>query len=321
LDILNWPFYIPDEVLSAFESRHGCTLRCYYFYSPEECLAWSREMQGVFDIVFPDEEIASRMRKLGLLERLDGDKLPNVRRYLDPRVAEKRLTVQDRDYSVPYLFGRTGFMLDIERFPHPERAVSWSLFEDAELKGKVTALDDERIVLGAALAELGYSVNSASGLEIKEAAIMVGRWARNIRGFLPFALQDHLIEGQVLVAHCYPENVWYAIDEKQAMNERYADRYRFVLPARGPASLDLMAIPASSPDKDLAYAFIDFIYEPEIARLVADFIRMPSVHVAAQADPLRAPNYSIEDALEGEIIGDVGEARALYDAAWMAIRN
>jgi spermidine/putrescine transport system substrate-binding protein len=60
---------------------------------------------------------------------------------------------------------------------------SYSMLDRADLKGRVTLLDDMREVLGAALLALGFSINSKNPAELAQARDVAIRWKNNIAKF------------------------------------------------------------------------------------------------------------------------------------------
>jgi spermidine/putrescine transport system substrate-binding protein len=60
---------------------------------------------------------------------------------------------------------------------------SWSMFDRADLKGRMTLLNDHRETIGAALKFLGYSLNTLDDAELAAAKDVVLRWKKNVAKF------------------------------------------------------------------------------------------------------------------------------------------
>jgi hypothetical protein len=69
-----------------------------------------------------------------------------------------------------------------EKVPNFEK--SWVIFARADLKGRMTMLDDMREVIGDALAFLGYSVNTVKSEELAAATKLINvQWKAELTKF------------------------------------------------------------------------------------------------------------------------------------------
>ncbi len=320
LAIFNWEAYFPEDVIASFEEEFNCSVTYNVFLSNEEMYQKLAAGNSGYDVAFPGADYASIMKTNGIIEKLDKAKLPNLEN-IDPAISAKKTFDPTNEWAVPYFFGRAGIMVNLEKVPAADRALGWGIFGKAAYKGKLTLLDDPREVLGAALVELGYSCNSTKESEINEAAELVKKWKANIKNFDSGTFQDGFLDGSLYAVHCFAENVWLAASENQADNELYADKYAYILPAKGFSYMDTMVILKESMNKDLAYEFINYVHRPDINAKIADFNRLPSIHKGGSGKEIRTPNYKLEDVLAVELKEDVGDALDLYSKAWEAIRT
>ena len=157
LFIYNWTYYIPDDVVKAFEKETGVTVVYDVFASNEEMFAKLKAGGSGYDITFPSGDYVSIMISEGMLEKIDKSKVPNFAN-IDPEVLKKIAFDKGPEYSVPYMIGAAGISVNKKQVKTYDK--SWSIFGRKDLKGRMTMLDDMREVLGAALKSLGYSVNS-----------------------------------------------------------------------------------------------------------------------------------------------------------------
>jgi len=64
-----------------------------------------------YDIVFPSGDHVKMMINEGLLEKLDLSKIPNFKN-IDPIVLSKTTYDPNHEYSVPYMMGTTGLIVN-----------------------------------------------------------------------------------------------------------------------------------------------------------------------------------------------------------------
>jgi spermidine/putrescine transport system substrate-binding protein len=215
LRIYNWADYIPEEVIQQFEKEYNCKVIYDTFASNEEMFAKIKSGGTGYDIVFPSGDHVKMMINEGLLEKLDLSKIPNFKN-IDPIVLSKTTYDPNHEYSVPYMMGTTGLIVNKKYLKDYEK--SWSIYERADLKGKMTLLDDMREVFGAALKYLGYSVNTTNPDEIEQAKQVILKWKENIVKFDATTYAQGVVNGEFWVVHGYPENVFQLIPEEDLEN-------------------------------------------------------------------------------------------------------
>ena len=141
LHFANWSDYYPPELLKKFEKDTGIKATLDAYDSNETLLAKLKAGGGAYDVVVPSDSFIQIMVQDGLLQKFDKSKLTNLKNLkanfqslgFDP----------GHDYSVPYLWGTTGYSYDSKQVPGGKLDESWKPFFEppAELKGKVVALN------------------------------------------------------------------------------------------------------------------------------------------------------------------------------------
>ncbi|WP_448377979.1 extracellular solute-binding protein [Fervidobacterium sp.] len=311
LRIYNWADYIPEEVIQQFEKEYNCKVIYDTFASNEEMFAKIKSGGTGYDIVFPSGDHVKMMINEGLLEKLDLSKIPNFKN-IDPLVLSKTTYDPNHEYSVPYMMGTTGLIVNKKYLKDYEK--SWSIYERADLKGKMTLLDDMREVFGAALKYLGYSVNTTNPDEIEQAKQVILKWKENIVRFDATTYAQGVVNGEFWVVHGYPENVFQLIPEGELEN------FEFFVPKEGGTLwIDSMVILKDAKNKDLAYKFINFILRPEIAAQISDYLMIPSPITEAQKYKKVKPLYTLDELGNCEIIDYIGEDIDKYNKAWEEI--
>lgn len=312
LFIYNWTYYIPDDVVQAFEKETGAKVVYDVFASNEEMFAKLKAGGSGYDITFPSGDYVSIMISEGMLEKIDRTKIPNFAN-IDPDAVAKIAFDPGCEYSVPYMMGAAGIAVNKKKVGDFEK--SWSIFGRKDLKGRMTMLDDMREVLGAALKSRGYSVNSRNPDELAEAKKIVMEWRDTIMKFDAEAFAKGFAAEEFWVVQGYAENVYLELDEKQKPDVEF-----FIPKEGGPMYMDSMVILKGAKNKELAYKFIDFIHRPDIYAMVADYLMLPSLNVKARELTKEEPNYSYEDLANCEFKEDLGADVELYNNIWQEIR-
>jgi len=311
LNIYNWADYIPQEVIDAFEKEYNCKVVYDTYASNEEMFAKIKSGGSGYDIVFPSGDHVKMMIDGGLLEKLDMSKIPNFQN-VNEIVLSKITYDPNHEYSVPYMMGTTGIIVNKKYLQNFDK--SWSIYERSDLKDRMTLLDDMREVFGAALKYLGYSVNTTNPDEIEKAKQVILKWKENILKFDATTYAQGIVNGEFWAVHGYPENVFQLIPEGDRQN------FEFFVPKEGGTLwIDNMVILKDAKNKDLAYKFIDFLLRPDISAQISDFLMIPSPVNGAQEYKTVENIYEVEDLANCEIIDYISKDIDLYNKAWEEI--
>ncbi len=319
LYLYNWTYYTPQSVLDAFEQETGIKVVVDSFSSNEEMFAKLQAGGGKgYDLIIPSADYTQIMIKLGMLEKIDHARIPNISN-ISPIVKEKATYDPGMEYSVPYFMGTTGIAVDKARLEAAgiDYGQSYSIFADSRLKGRMSMLDDMRQVLGSALLTLDSSINTGDEDMLDEAArIVEDEWKPNLVKFDAEAYAKSFARGEFWVVQCYPEAVYAEVDEKDW------DNIDFFIPEEGACMyIDNFVIPKGAKNIDGAYAFIDFFHRPEVHAMFLDEFNFPATaNPAAEEYMTKKPFMSPND-LEGcSLILDLGEDLEKYNSRWEKIR-
>ena len=317
LHVYNWGDYTAMEVVEAFEKEYNCKVQIDTFDSNEAMYAKLQSGAGGYDIIVPSSYQAKMMKEEGMLEPLDKSQLPNVTKYFDATYA-KLLLDKDLAYSVPYFVSITGIGYNSERIH--DFQPSWRMFEREDLKQRISLLDDQRELIGAAMATLGYNVNSTDQKQMDEALALISKWKKNIAKFGVDDCKMSLASGEFVMIQTYNGDMLQVISEKPEI--------RFVIPKEGSTvTFDCFAIMKSSANKELAHKFIDFMYRTENAVKSMNEIMyvMPHLEAVGQVDDELKSNPAFNLPPEARArctpLDDLGEKKVLYDRAWDKVKS
>ena len=277
LYIFNWSDYIDPSIIIEFEEANNCRIKYSTFDSNENMLTKVKSTTESFDLIFPSGDHVSILKELDLLEELDKTKLENYKN-LDPVLLSKAASFDpENKFSIPYAWGLTGLMYNKEYVPEEIVASGgWNILADSffDGKNKITMLDDAREVIGAALIYSGYSINDTSEAAMAAAHEVLKVWDRNITQFDSDSYKNEVPDGTTWLAQAYNGDAL----QQMAENENLG----FILPKEGAAMwMDNIVMLKSSKTKDLAYKFIDFMLDAEIAKRNAEYTQYATPNAAA----------------------------------------
>ncbi len=312
LYVYNWTYYMPPDVLDDFRKKFNIDLVYDVYPSNEDMFAKLKSGARGYDIVVPSGDFVSIMIHEGMLAPIDKSRLPNFAN-IDTAVLRRITFDQGNQFSVPYMMGASGIAVNKKLAGSCDR--SWSVFNRTDLADRMTMLDDMREVIGAALKYLGYSVNTTDTAELAKAKAVILGWKKNIVKFDAESFAKGFASGEFWVVQGYAENVFREYDSARR------DEVDFFIPREGgPMYMDNLVILKNAPDKDAAYAFINYIHSPEVFARIVDYLGYPCINAAARAYIKRKPNYDLSDLKKCEFKDDLGVNLELYNKIWEEIR-
>ncbi len=315
LHYFTWSDYVGPELLAEFERRHGVKVVVDTFSSNEELLAKLQGGATGYDVTVPSDFMAAIMIQQGLVAELDPALLPNAA-TLEDHLQHLPFDPPQR-YAVPYLWGTVGIGYDSAVISAPPD--SWAVLWDSRYAGKISMLNDQREVFGAVLRSMGASMNTKDPALIEEAKGRLLAQKPLVKAYASDHYDQLLASGDVVLAHGWGGPV------ARAMRERPSIRY--VVPKEGGTIwADCLVVLQSSPRKELAMQFINYLLEPQVAARTAERLLFASANKAARPfvpapileNPAIYPPMELLPRLEW--MTDVGETLRIYDRAWTELK-
>ena len=269
-----------------------------------------------YDLVVPSDYMVRILAHLKLLRPLDKARLKNLGN-LDPRFLDRKFDPHNA-YSLPYLWGTTGYGYDREKAGRDED--SWAPLFDPRNKGQILMLDDMRECFAVALKFQGHSLNSTDPAILEQAADLLKKQKALVKTYNSGDYENILAAGDVWFAHGYNGQLAKVVAENPK-------RFAYVLPKEGATLwIDSVCLPAGARNVESIYAFLDYILEPEVDARIVDGIRYASPNSAARkfidpailADPAVYP--SDEALARCELVEDIGDATTILDEYWTEIK-
>ncbi len=278
LYVFNWTEYIDPEIVAEFEAKYNCDVIEDYFDSNESMLTKVVNSTKSYDLVCPSGDHVQILLEMNLLEELNKGKLPNWK-HLNPRILE-RLNSFDNigKYAMPYFWGITGILYNPEFVTlEKENRASWDVFQNQAYKNKLMMLDDAREVVGAALISAGYSSNDFSPKALMKAEEKLISWDRNISQYHSDAYKNDVPQGEVWIAQAYNGDALQVIRE--------FPKLKFALMKEGATYwIDSFVMLKNAENKEMAYEFMNFLMEPEVAARNAEWVEYATPNLTAYND-------------------------------------
>lgn len=303
LNIYNWPDYIPEGMLAAFEKETGIKVNYDTFETNEALHAKLVAGNTGYDIVVPGSVFAKPQIEGGLLQPLDKAKIPNLAN-LDPAVMSV-LTKADPDnkYLVPWAWSFTTVGINktkvtkaLGKTPMPENA--WDLVFKPEYSSKLKScgiayLDSPTEIIPVALHYIGKDPYSNDPADYKAAADMLAKVRKDVRLFSSTMIDD-ISGGKACAVIGWGGDI--NIAAARAKENGSKDEIVALLPSMGALMFaDTMAIAKDAKHPQNAMTFIDFFLRPENGAAMANEMNYNSGNLAAKekVNPEIANNPSI----------------------------
>jgi|RhiMetdeSRZDD1v2_1073273.scaffolds.fasta_scaffold101700_3 spermidine/putrescine-binding protein len=264
LFMYNWADYINEANIKEFQTRYNITDWTYDTYASNEELVTRLQggATGLYDICSPTCEFTPTLADQGFIEKLDFSRIPNAgfinpqfKKFFDPAGPQAKYN----DYYMAKDWGTTGIALR-RKFVKDE-IKTWQDFFDVapKYKGQIVVVKSAGDVMTAPLKALGYSLNSIDPTELGKARELLRGLAPNVLLLDSDHYEDSLRSGEAVLGLTWTGG----LDELKAEPET-AD-IEYIIPEDGTLYwLDVWSILTGAPHPEAAYAFLNFIQEPEI---------------------------------------------------------
>ncbi len=260
LGLATWPNYHSQENLDNFASTTGARVSMSVFGSNEEMLAKLQAGGSGWDVMVPTNYTISTYVKLGLIEPLDLSRIPNF----DPKSFQEKFmaqgTVDGKVYAVPKNWGTTGIAYDSSKLK--AKPTSWKEFWEISKttgSGRTMVHDYQLTTIGNALKSFGYSFNSLDPKQLADAEKLLIEVKPHL-----FAINSD-IQPAMRSGDAWMAMSWTG-DASQLHRDNPAVVYALGTEG-GELWSDFFAIPKSSEHQDAAYAFINYLLDPQHNKL------------------------------------------------------
>jgi spermidine/putrescine transport system substrate-binding protein len=227
-----------------------------------------------YDVVLVNDAMIDTYLKRGWLAPLSVAEVPNLR-YTD--AYWRNAFAGTEGHTAPYFWGTLGIAYRADLLDKPPE--SWlDLFKPGPaVRGKIAMIETQRDAMGMALKALGYSANSTDSHEIRAAAELLIAQRPYVKTYTYLVLDENsaLVKGDVVMAMMFNGDALVLREQD--------DNIRYLVPREGGNIwVDYLVVMSGTQHKELAYAFIDYLNEPEHAAQLAGFVYYPTPNQAAE---------------------------------------
>jgi spermidine/putrescine transport system substrate-binding protein len=257
VNLTTWPNYHDQKNLDAFTAKTGVKVNVSVFGSNEEMLAKLQAGSTGWDVFVPTNYTISTYKELGLIEPIDLAKLPNYAAGSQDARFTAEGTIGDTVYAVPKDWGTTGFVINTKKVTQDPK--SWKEFWElakGPLTGRVMVHDYQLTTIGNALKSFGYSFNSNDPAQLAEAEKLLIEVKPHLFG-INSDYQPSMRNGDAWASVCWTGDATQLHRDLPEMS--------YVLGKEGGEIwTDFYAVPKGAPNREAAYALIDYLQTPEV---------------------------------------------------------
>jgi spermidine/putrescine transport system substrate-binding protein len=311
----NWPLYIDKKggtspTVTSFEEEFDVAMQYKVVINDnEEFFGTIREplSQGQptgWDIIVVTDWMVAKMARLGYLEQLHHEELPNFEAHAGDKFKDTFFDPGNR-HSIPWAAGITGIGYDIEATGRELTSVQD--FFDPAFAGRVGMFTEMRDTFGLVFLSQGVEPSQATMADVEKAQQTLLENRDNFRGFYGNDYYDQLATGNLAVSMAWSGDVFaLALDNPNL---------RFVVPEEGAMKwTDNMCIPAEAEHPTDAHLFMNYVYDPRIATNITEWVWYESpvaeVEEMVQADVADGGPGYLKQLAESELVFPTEETEA-----------
>jgi len=280
LNFANWPLYIDQDeetgesaTLEQFQEETGVAVNyteaiednVSFFGTIQPSLAAGQDTG--YDLIVVTDWMVGNMARLGYLEEIDVERdVPNFLANADPVYSDRTYDPGNR-YSVPWQSGITGIAYNPALVE--EEITSLAQLFDPELIekycGQIGMFTEMRDTMNLALLYIGVEPANATVEDAEAAQEMLLEQAPCVRDYYGNEYVDDLANGSLAITMAWSGDIFQLQFENPDL--------QFVVPEEGGILwTDNMVIPKGAQHPNAALAMMDFVYDPEVAAQVADWV-------------------------------------------------
>ncbi|MFE1744624.1 PotD/PotF family extracellular solute-binding protein [Coleofasciculus sp. H7-2] len=319
LYIYTWAGYTDEDLLKRFTKETGIKVIADVYDSNEAMLARIQALGGGdYSIIYPSDYTVRKMVELSLLSELDRSRIVGLDR-LFPRFQNPVYDPENR-YSVPLSWGTTGLIYNTQKLKQPPEDWNYLWDNQQALSRRMTLLNDVREVMGAVLKMLGYSYNSKDPQQIKQAYEKLVALKPALASFTSDAWKTQILTGDLLLAMGFSSDANEIIPENKNL--------QYLIPRSGSSVwTDTLVIPITAPNPEAAYAWINFMLQPDVAAQICERLSFATPNQAGYnqlPDEIRNnqilfPPESVLAQCEG--VAPLGKVAEVYESYWTRLTS
>lgn len=276
LVVLNWPNYLDPTLVNRFERQYGVRVREVFFEGDDQRDEMLVNSDGSgYDIALVSGNMLQTYARSGWLEPLTEEQVPNLV-HVSPRWRTAFAGAEGS--AAPYTWGTLGIGYRRDLISEPIESWMQIFRPGPALQGRIAMLSHNRDLVGMALLALGHSSNSQDENELiaAEQLLLAQRPYVRTYGYIGLTPDSAMVSGEIVAAMMFNGDA--------LMLQEFEPDIEFVVPSEGGNLwVDYFVVMNRSTRKDLAFAFINFLNEPENAAQATQFVYYATTNDSAKA--------------------------------------
>lgn len=275
LAIYNYTGYGAPETIARFEKLHDVTVTTDVIDSNETLLAKLKAGGGAtgFDLAVATDYMVAVLIREGLVEKVEPNKLPNFKN-VDPRWVDIYFD-KGTEYSVPYQWGSTSFMVDTAVYKGPLDSLGLLFAPPPELAGRINMHKDMHDVINAGLRYLGFPRCNDKPEQLRALNDLLLKAKPNWRSFNADGSKELLVSGDIVASQAWNGLAMRARLERPTL--------RYVYPKEGSTAwVDNLVVLKGAQNLEMAKAFMDFMMDPKSSAELTNLARFSSPILGAE---------------------------------------
>ncbi len=268
LHVLAWPGYADTDVVKNFESRYDVKVEVTLVDSDEALWAQLHAKNAPrFDVLAANTAEIQRYTRANLLAPLDLQSLPNTGRQLprfQARSAIEGIVSDGKVYAIPFTYSSMGLIYDRKQVAVAPRSMRelWN----PRYRGKVLDFNSAQHNFSFTALALGYrDPFNLNATQMRAIAHKLVDLRRNLLTYYTLPEEATAFFIQHNVALMFGN---YGTQQLELLRRAGAD-VGYVIPDEGVlAWLDCWSMTRAAADPALALAWINYMLEPEVSRLL-----------------------------------------------------
>jgi spermidine/putrescine transport system substrate-binding protein len=280
LDFANWPLYMDQEKVGGkviYPSLQDFTKETGIKVNYKEVINANESFLGKISpslkagqptgwdlMVITNGTQLDRLLRQKFLVELDHSKLPNFQKNADPSIKNPSYDPGNK-YTIAWQSGLTGLAYNPKLTKRPITSIN-DLFDPA-FKGKITMFGDSEDFPTMMMIGLGIDPVKSTEEDWKRTAEKMKELRPHLRGFIDNAGEaDVLSSGNAWISMAYSGDIYI-------LNNSGSPDIKFVVPKEGAALwTDNMMIPKGAKHPLDAITYMDYVYRPDVAAKLAEYI-------------------------------------------------
>jgi spermidine/putrescine transport system substrate-binding protein len=290
LNFANWPLYIDvgknkndHPSLNLFTQQTGIHVtydeviqdNASFFGKVQPELA-AGQGTGYDLMVITNGLYLDKFKQLNYLIPLDHSQMTNFNANASDLVKSPSYD-SGNQYTMAWQSGMTGIGYDPKKVGH--KITSWQDLQDPKLRGKIGMFGDNQDLPSCALMAVGVAPEKSTEADWRKAADWLKKQQPLVRKYYDQSYIDALSRGDISASMAYSGDIY--------QSNLGGGSLEFVIPEEGAVLwTDNMCIPKHAAHPLDAMMYMDFVYKPDVAAMLAEYINYITPVDGAKVQPI-----------------------------------